>query len=151
MGDKENVFSGRRPMSSKQIERRTLSREELDKWLEESSFTKVEYRSYRDTEEQIPISVPGDEYLIFVGRSGELTAKIWTIIDKDTPHTAFILRPTDEVKYKLGSSEGILLRFQFTESVRIFNKNELVTVIEGGSITVFQKNDDIIIKIDNLR
>ncbi len=151
MGDKENVFSGRRPMSSKQIERRTLSREELDKWLEESSFTKVEYRSYRDTEEQIPISVPGDEYLIFVGRSGELTAKIWTIIDKDTPHTAFILRPTDEVKYKLGSSEGILLRFQFTEEVRIFNKNELVTVIEGGSITVFQKNDDIIIKIDNLR
>ena len=151
MSDKENVFSGRRPMSSKQIERRTLSREELDKWLEESSFTKVEYRSYRDTEEQIPISVPGDEYLIFVGRSGELTAKIWTIIDKETPHTAFILRPTDEVKYKLGSSEGVLLRFQFAEEVRIFNKNELVTVIEGGSITVFQKNDDVIIKIDNLR
>ena len=151
MGDKENVFSGRRPMSSKQIERRTLSREELDKWLEESSLTKVEYRSYRDTEEQIPISVPGDEYLIFVGRSGELTAKIWTIIDKETPHTAFILRPTEEIKYKLGSSEGVLLRFQFAEEVRIFNKNELVTVIEGGSITVFQKNDDVIIKIDNLR
>ncbi|MBR4543660.1 MAG: hypothetical protein IKO53_05550 [Lachnospiraceae bacterium] len=151
MSDNENVFSGRRPMSSKQIERRTLSREELDKWMEESSFSKVDYRHYRDTEEQIPISVPGDDYLIFVGKSGELTAKIWTIIDRDTPHTAFILRPTEEIKYRLGSSEGVLLRFQFTEEVRIFNKNELLTVIEGGNITVFQKNDDVIIKIDNLR
>ena len=149
MSDNENVFSGRRPMSSKQIERRTLSREELDKWMEESSFSKVDYRHYRDTEEQIPISVPGDDYLIFVGKSGELTAKIWTIIDRDTPHTAFILRPTEEIKYRLGSSEGVLLRFQFTEEVRIFNKNELLTVIEGGNITVFQKNDDVIIKIDN--
>ena len=151
MSDNENVFSGRRPMSSKQIERRTLSREELDKWMEESSFSKVDYRHYRDTEEQIPMSVPGDDYLIFVGKSGELTAKIWTIIDRDTPHTAFILRPTEEIKYRLGSSEGVLLRFQFTEEVRIFNKNELLTVIEGGNITVFQKNDDVIIKIDNLR
>ncbi|MBO6260611.1 MAG: hypothetical protein J6N47_07275 [Lachnospiraceae bacterium] len=151
MSDNENVFSGRRPMSSKQIERRTLSREELDKWMEESSFSKVDYRHYRDTEEQIPISVPGDDYLIFVGKSGELTAKIWTIIDRDTPHTAFILRPTEEIKYRLGSSEGVLLRFQFTEEVRIFNKNELLTVIEGGNITVFQKNDDVIIKIDNIK
>ena len=151
MSDNENVFSGRRPMSSKQIERRTLSREELDKWMEESSFSKVDYRHYRDTEEQIPISVPGDDYLIFVGKSGELTAKIWNIIDRDTPHTAFILRPTEEIKYRLGSSEGVLLRFQFTEEVRIFNKNELLTVIEGGNITVFQKNDDVIIKIDNIK
>lgn len=151
MSDNENVFSGRRPMSHKQIERRTLSREELDKWMEESSFSKVDYRHYRDTEEQIPITVPGDNYLIFVGKSGELTAKIWTIIDRETPHTAFILRPTEDIKYRLGSSEGVLLRFQFTDEVRIFNKNELVTVLEGGNITVFQKNDDVIIKIDNLR
>ena len=151
MSDKENVFAGRRPMSSKQIERRTLSREELDKWLEESSLTKMEYRNYRDTEEQIQVSVPGDEYLIFVGRGSELTAKIWNVLDRDTPHTAFILRPTENIKYRLGSSEGILLRFQFKDEVRIFNANELVTVIEGGSITVFQKNDDVIIKIDELR
>ncbi|MCR5012037.1 MAG: hypothetical protein K6A72_06815 [Lachnospiraceae bacterium] len=151
MSDNENIFTSRRPMSSKQIERRTMSREEIDKWMEESAFVRVTYKHYWESEETFMITAPGDEYLIFVGRNGDLTAKIWTVIDRNSPHPAYILRPTEDFKYDLSSKEGVLHRFQFSDEVRIFNKTGLVSVYEGENIMVFQKNDDVIIKIDNLR
>ena len=151
MADEKEKTLEKKPMSRSRIERRMLSREEIEKWNAETAAVTAVYKHYWETEEKLTVTEPGDEYLIFVGRYNELTAKVWNILDRDSIHSAFILTFTETEKYDLSEKEGLLLRFIFRGEVRIFNKKGLVTVIEGDDITVYQKNDDIIVKIEDQR
>ena len=149
MEENSGSLSGRRPMSRSQIERRTMTREEIAEWKSNADLKTVPYRHYWETEEQEEIVCVGDEYLVFVGYNEGMTAKVWNVIDRSVPHNIFILRKSNEFRYDLGTKEGVLLRFQFKGEMRIFNKDALIKIIEGGSLDVFQKNDDIIIRIDD--
>ena len=151
MMDSENGLGARRPLSKEQIARRTVSREEVAMWLSESQREDVQYLHYWESKEVIPISEAGDDYLVFVGRNEVMTAKVWNILDRNVPHNAYILRPEKQTRYDLGQKEGVLLRFQFTGEVRIFNKNGLVCVITEPEISVYQKADDVIIRVDRAR
>ncbi|MCR5209143.1 MAG: hypothetical protein K6C99_02920 [Lachnospiraceae bacterium] len=148
MNDEKEKSLEKKPMSRSRIERRMLSREEIEKWNAETAAVTAIYKHYWETEEKLTVTEPGDEYLIFVGKYNELTAKVWNILDRESIHSAFILRITDSEKYDFSEKEGLLLRFLFRGSVRIFNKSGLVTFLEGDDITVYQKNDDIIVKIE---
>ncbi len=151
MIDSENGLGARRPLSKEQIARRTVSREEVAMWLSESQREDVQYLHYWESKEVIPISEAGDEYLIFAGRNEVMTAKIWNILDSTVPHNAYILCPDRQTRYDLSQKEGVLLRFQFTGELRIFNKNGLICVITEPEMSVYQKADDVIIRVDRAK
>ena len=139
----EKSFTSRVP-----LERRTVTHAELALWNAESNRDNVRFMHYWESKEVLEQSDPGDEYIVFVGRSDVMTAKIWTFLDYTTPHKAFILRPDAETRYELSEKEGILLRFQFRGEVRIFNKNGLKALLDAVEMSVFQRADDVIIRID---
>ena len=148
MADTENGFSGgRRPLSREQIARRTVSREEVALWTAQSHREEVKFLHYWESKEVIEVSDKGDEYIVFVGRSDVMTAKIWTFLDHTVPHQAYILRPDPEVRYELSDKEGILLRFKFTGEIRIFTKNGLKAIVDELEVHVYQRSDDIILRI----
>ena len=151
MMDSENGLGARRPLSKEQIARRTVSREEVAMWLSESQREDVQYLHYWESKEVVQISEAGDEYLVFVGRNEVMTAKIWNILDHTIPHNAYILRPDKQTRYDLGQKEGVLLRFQFTGELRVFNKNGLVFTINEPEMSIYQKADDVIIRIDRAK
>lgn len=138
---------GRRPLSKEQIARRTVSREEVAKWAAQSQQEEISYRHYWETKEVITISDPGDEYIVFVGRSDVMTAKIWTFLDHSIPHQAYILRPDPQVRYDLSDREGIIMRFKFFGEVRIFNKDGLKAIADEIEMHVYQRSDDVILRV----
>ena len=138
---------GRRPLTREQIARRMVSREEVAKWTAESNREEVVYLHYWESKEVMPLSEPGDEYLVFVGRSEVLTARIWTFLDHTQAHNAFILRNRDGVKDQLSDKDGIMLRFQLHGELRIFNKEGLRAVIDEEEMHVYQRGDDVIIRV----
>lgn len=145
--DQQGALHGRRPMTKEQIERRTVTREEVAMWKEQSHAEKLKYLHYWETKEVIRISEIGDEHLIFAGRMDDYAAKVWKILDNSLTHNAYILRPDPEIKYDLSEKEGVLLRFQFRGPLRIYNDKRLVAVVEASEMSVFQKADDVIIRI----
>ncbi|MBR5421486.1 MAG: hypothetical protein IK115_10090 [Lachnospiraceae bacterium] len=151
MADIEGGLGGRRPLSRDQIARRTVSREEVAMWLSETKREDVTYAHYWESKEVIQVSEVGDEYIVFVGRNEVITAKVWTFLDHTLPHSAYILRPNKETRYSFSEKEGIMLRFQFVGGVRIFNKNGLTAVIDEPELSVFQKADDVIIRVDRAK
>ena len=138
---------GRRPLSREQIARRTVSREEVAKWAAQSQQEEVSFRHYWETKEVITVSDPGDEYIVFVGRSDVMTAKIWTFLDHSIPHQAYILRPDPQVRYDLSDREGIIMRFKFFGEVRIFNKDGLKAIADEVEMHVYQRSDDVILRV----
>ena len=145
---KDKTLGGRKGLSQRQIERRTMSKEDLLKWTEQSEISKIKYKHYWETEEHMVLTHSGDEYLIFVGKTTELTAKIWNIMDTVVPHTIYILRNEPECRYDLSEKEGLLLHFVFKDRCRIMNSEKLLLELEGAELTVYRKMDDIIVKID---
>ncbi len=145
--DQQGALHGRRPMTKEQIARRTVTREEVAMWAEQSHAEKLKYLHYWESKEVVRVSDVGDEHLIFAGRMDDYTAKIWKIMDSNLTHNAYILRPTDNIKYDLSEKEGVMLRFQFRGPIRIYNDEGLTAVIEGTEMSVFQKADDVIIRI----
>lgn len=149
----DNTGSGgslgvRRPLTREQIARRTVTREEVAMWTSEFKQDGLKRMQYWESKETVDISAPGDKHLIFAGKWDDFTAKVWTIIDPTLVHKAYILRPDKDVKYELHEKDGILLRFQFRDEVRIYNDKGLTAVIEGREMMIFQKGDDVIVKID---
>ena len=145
--DQAGALHGRRPMTKEQIARRTVTREEVAMWTEQSHQEKIQFLHYWETKEIIKIAEAGDEHLIFAGRMDDYSAKVWKYMDRTLAHNAYIIRPNDGVKYDLSEKEGVLLRFQFRGPLRIYNDKGLTAVIEGGEMSVFQKADDVIIRI----
>lgn len=145
---KDKTLGGRKGLSQRQIERRTMSKEDLLKWTEQSEISKIKYKHYWETEEHMVLTHPGDEYLIFVGKTTELTAKIWNIMDTVVPHTIYILRNEPDSRYDLSEKEGLLMHFVFKDRCRIMNSEKLLLELEGAELTVYRKMDDIIVKID---
>ena len=144
----EGGLGVRRPLTKEQILRRTVTREEVAKWTSEFRQDEIKRMQYWESKETVDISEPGDHHLIFAGKWDVYTAKVWTIIDPKLVHKAYILRPDKNVKYELHEKDGILLRFQFKDEVRIYNDKGLTAVIEGREMMIFQKGDDVIIKMD---
>ena len=144
----EGGLGGRRPLSREQIARRTVTREEVAMWTSEFRQDDIRRMQYWEVKETVDISEPGDKHLIFAGRWDDYVAKVWTIIDPTLVHKAYILRPDKNIKYELHEKDGILLRFQFRDQVRIYNDNGLTAVIEGREMMIFQKGDDVIVKIE---
>lgn len=130
------------------LQRRTVTHAELAQWNAESNRENIKYLHYWETKETMDLSDPGDEYIVFVGRTDVMTAKVWTFLDYTTGHKAFILRPDAETRYDLSEKEGVLLRFQFRGELRIFNKNGLKALMDAVEMSVFQHADDVIIRID---
>ena len=128
-------------------DRRTVTHAELAMWKEEKAEG-VKFLHYWESKETMQVSDPGDEYIVFVGRSDVMTAKIWTLLDYSTEHRAFILRPDEKTRYDLSDKEGVLLRFRFHGELRIFNKNGLKALVDAVDMSVFQHADDVIIRID---
>jgi len=145
--DQAGALHGRRPMTKEQIARRTVTREEVAMWTEQSHQEKTVYLHYWETKEILKVSEIGEDHLIFAGRMEDYSAKVWKIMDHSIPHNAYILRPNDGIKYDLSEKEGVLLRFQFRGPVRIYNDKGLVALIDGQEMSVFQKADDIIFRI----
>ena len=145
--DQAGALHGRRPMTKEQIARRTVTREEVAMWTEQSRSEKLKYLHYWESKEVVKVSEVGDEHLIFAGRMDDYTAKIWKIMDPTNTHNAYILRPTENIKYDLSEKEGVMLRFQFRGPIRIYNDKGLTAVIEGTEMSVFQKADDVIVRI----
>ena len=148
MDAKEGGLGVRRPLSKEQIARRTMSREEVAMWAAQTKREETVYLHYWESKEVIPVTEVGDDYLVFVGRRDTMTAKIWMVMDNSVPHNAYILRPQKGTRYDLSEKEGVLLRFQFAGELRIFNKNGLKAVIDEPEMNVFQKGDDVIIRIE---
>ena len=144
----EGGLGGRRPLSREQIARRTVTREEVAMWTSEFRQDDIRSMQYWEVKETVDISEPGDKHLIFAGRWDDYVAKVWTIIDPTLVHKAYILRPDKNIKYELHEKDGILLRFQFRDQVRIYNDNGLTAVIEGREMMIFQKGDDVIVKME---
>ena len=144
----EGGLGGRRPLSKEQIARRTVTREEVAMWTSEFKQDEIKRMQYWESKETVDISEQGDHHLIFAGKWDVYNAKVWTIIDPTIVHKAYILRPYKNVKYELHEKDGILLRFQFRDVVRIYNDKGLTAVIEGREMSIFQKGDDVIIKMD---
>ena len=130
--------------------RRTVTHAELALWKADKA-EEVKYLHYWESKEILQVSDPGDEYIVFVGRSDVMTAKIWTFLDHTSEHKAFILRPDTETRYELSEKEGVLQRFQFRGEVRIFNKNGLKAILDAVEMSVFQHSDDVIIRIDSAK
>ncbi len=149
MDTRETSLGGRRPLSKEQIARRTVTRDEVAMWTAEFKQDDVIHKQYWESKETVIISDPGDLHLIFAGRWEDYTAKVWSIIDPKITHKAYVLRPEKNVKYELHEKDGILLRFQFRDMVRIYNDRGLKATIEGREMMIFQKGDDVIVKIDN--
>lgn len=145
----EGGLGGRRPLTKEQIARRTVSRDEVARWTAEFKQDEIKRLQYWESKETVNISEPGDQHLIFAGKSDVYTAKVWTIIDPKLVHKAYILRPDKNIKYELHEKDGILLRFQFKDVVRIYNDRGLTAVIEGREMMIFQKGDDVIVKMDD--
>ncbi|MCR4584861.1 MAG: hypothetical protein K5686_03980 [Lachnospiraceae bacterium] len=145
----EGGLGARRPLSREQIARRTVSREEVARWTSEFNQNDIKRLQYWESKETVDISEPGDQHLIFAGKWDMFMAKVWTIIDPKIPHKAYILRPEKNIKYELHEKDGILQRFQFRDEVRIYNDKGLTAVIEGREMTIFQKGDDVIIKMED--
>lgn len=143
-----DALGGKRPMSREQISRRTVSRDELARWTNETAREEFSYSHYWEAPEKIQISKAGDEFLVFVGRNEVMTAKIWTFLDHRIPHYAYILRPDLSTRYDLSEKEGIMLRFRFTGEVRIFDKDGVTGIIDEHEISVYQKADDVIVRVD---
>ena len=137
----------RRPLSREQIARRTVSREEVAKWAAQSQKEEINYLHYWESKEVITISNPGDEYIVFVGRSDVMTAKIWTFLDHSIPHQAYILRPDPQIRYDLSDKDGIIMRFKFFGEVRIFNKEGLKAIADEIEMHVYQRADDVILRV----
>ena len=151
MAETESGFGARRPMSKEQIARRTVSREEVAMWMSESQREDVQYLHYWESKEVVQVSEAGDEFIVFVGRNEVITAKVWTFLDHTLPHSAYILRPDKQTRYDLSQKEGVLLRFLFNGELRIFNKAGLMYVINEAEMSVYQKADDVIIRVDKAR
>lgn len=128
-------------------DRRTVTHAEMALWKQEKTEG-VTYLHYWESKEVLQVSDPGDEYIVFVGRSDVMTAKIWTFLDYSSEHKAYILRPDEKTRYELSEKEGILLRFRFYGELRIFNKNGLKALVDAVDMSVFQRQDDVIIRIN---
>ena len=140
---------GRRPLSKDQIARRTVSREEVAMWMSHSQQTEeVSYYHYWESKEIVPVSEAGDDYVVFVGRNEVMTAKVWTFLDHTLPHSAYILRNEGDRRYTFSEKEGLMLRFQFSGELRIFNKKGLMLVLDEPEMSIYQKADDIVIRVD---
>ena len=138
-------------MSRGQMERRTVTHAEMALWTAETVRENVKYLHYWESREVLQISEPGDEYLVFVGRNEVMTAKVWTFLDHTIGHKAYILRPDVETHYDLSEKENVLLRFQFRGELRIFNKNGLMALVDAIEMSIFQRADDVIIRIDQAK
>ena len=148
MADVESGLSGgRRPLSREQIARRTVSREEVALWTAQSQREELKYLHYWESKEVVEVSEKGDDYIVFVGRSDVMTAKIWTFLDHTVPHQAYILRPDPAIRYDLSEKDGILMRFKFTGEIRIFTKNGLKLIVDEQEVHVYQRSDDIIMRV----